>query len=48
MRSEQTFLAKIGADSGQFRLKFGAKSGKSEKMGSNHKFNDIIITGNQP
>ena len=48
MESEQTFLPKIGADSGQFSLKFGAKSGKSEEIGIKTQMNDLNIHGNQP
>ena len=46
--SEQTFLPKIGADSGQFSLKFGAKSGKSEEIGIKTQMNYLNIPGDQP
>ena len=41
-------LPKIWADSGQFSLKFGEKSGKSEDIGIKSWVNDLIIPRNQP
>ena len=45
--SEQTFLPKIGADLGQFSIKFRAKSGKLEELGIKTQMNYLNIHGNQ-
>ena len=46
--SEQTFLPKIGADLGQFSIKFRAKSGKLDQVGIKTQINYLNIPWIQP